>query len=168
MICLIIGSDNGLLYGAITRTNVDLLCWPEVSFSKSAQEINPSRVFRNYTSDTINTSPRDQCVKHRIIMSKRSLIPRFMCHLGPTGPRWALCLPHELFYLGYAAEIKPYALHSRDGNPFLYTLVVFQKQSTCRTRSPFYCLNVTWSFVIITFKWLRNHHQSFTNVLTKP
>ena len=28
------------------------------------------------------------------------LIARHGAHLGPTGPRWAPCWPHELFYLG--------------------------------------------------------------------
>ena len=41
-----------------------------------------------------------------------SLIARFIgptwgpygAHLGPTGPRWAPCWPHELWYLGYHAQ----------------------------------------------------------------
>ena len=42
--------------------------------------------------------------RRHILFSKMSLIARFMgqhgAHLGPTGPRWAPCWPHELCYLG--------------------------------------------------------------------
>ena len=42
--------------------------------------------------------------KLRVAHIKPSLITRFMgptwAHLGPTGPRWAPCWPHELCYLG--------------------------------------------------------------------
>ena len=41
----------------------------------------------------------------RRLLGQMSLIARFMgpawAHLGPTGPRWAPCWPHEFCYLGY-------------------------------------------------------------------
>ena len=41
----------------------------------------------------------------------QSKIAKFMgqhgAHLGPVGPRWALCWPHEPCYQGYYAMISP-------------------------------------------------------------
>ena len=44
---------------------------------------------------------------------KPSLIARFMgptwAHLGPTGPRWAPCWPHELCYLVLFPYVVPFS-----------------------------------------------------------
>ena len=70
---------------------------------------------------TLNSYDALKCLGHNMSASNsaqgsdvyrgtKSLIARFMgptwAHLGPTGPRWATCWPHELCYLGY---------HGRDG-----------------------------------------------------
>ena len=62
----------------------------------------------NPRHDSIQTSSGTKwigCYICLITCAFPSLIARFMgqtwAHKGPTGPRWAPCLPHETYYLGY-------------------------------------------------------------------
>ena len=53
------------------------------------------RVSTDLSHDTI-------CLVLQSMTRKKALIARLLgpTHLGPTGPRWVPCWPHELFYLG--------------------------------------------------------------------
>ena len=48
------------------------------------------------------------CMLHIVPQTAQRWHPRYQgwwgqygAHLGPTGPRWAPCWPHELYYLGF-------------------------------------------------------------------
>ena len=78
--------------------------WRAVKWSSPLSE--PSRPSttqwsRQTPSIHLNRSPTSGTA---IFNTLKPLIARFMgptwAHLGPTGPRWAPCWPHELCYLG--------------------------------------------------------------------
>ena len=57
-----------------------------------------------------------------------SLIPKFMsqhgAHLGPTGPRWVPCWPHELCYLGLFVSLLSHFWHSFFTHTFTYQPII--------------------------------------------
>ena len=61
------------------------------------------------------------------LATKVSLIARFMGltwgHLGPTGPRWAPCWPHEPCYLGSRHVMSYIFLYIKPEEPLAYELV---------------------------------------------
>ena len=73
-------------------------------------------------------------------------------HLGPTGPRWAPCWPHELCYLGIAKHLH-----------LCWTLFYFKYDPKCSTTSPWCTIDAPAVFAWCTinasvaFAWCTNH-----------